>query len=70
MTMTEVQLVFDYWKDYPPTNEVTAAVNGVGVFGRKPEERGSEEGAQAVDPKTIEELRASLARNAHLLLKG
>ena len=67
MTMAEVQLVFDYWMDYPPTNEVTAAVNGAGIFSKPSGARESEERIPTVDPKTLDDLRASMARNAHLL---
>ena len=37
MTMAEVELIFDYWRDYPPANEIAAAVHQVGAFGSKPD---------------------------------
>jgi hypothetical protein len=67
MTMAEVGLIYDYWKDYPPDNEILSAVHGVGIFGK---DASSDDAPVAtVDPKTLEELRQSLARNAHLLAR-
>ena len=69
MTMAEVRLIFDYWNDYPPTNEVTAAVNGAGIFSKDRQRDEDTTQPPPVPPKEIEELRASLARNAHLLAR-
>jgi len=67
MTMAEVDLVYDYWRDYPPENEIAAAVHGVGVFNK--DAPSDDAPVATVDPKTLEELRQSLARNAHLLAR-
>ena len=69
MTLYEARLLFDYWAEAPPANEILAAVHSV----EKPKQREvSLEDVRAMPAPqgymTIEELRESFKKNGGLKL--